>query len=117
VRREFVPFDEGIIVKELRALPNRDRAKLEALIEHYETVGLGNPAPAQVDDYGEGLYRSRHSKAAYQGRLIFFAAQRAKEFERLVILMVYKKESQRVPISAIETARRRKQQWERRGKR
>ena len=110
MRREFVPFDEQTILGELRALPASDRAKLEALIEHHETVGLGNPAPAQVDEYG-GLYRLRHIKAAYQGRLIFFAVERTKGFERLVILVVYKKQSQRTPAAVIETARRRKRQW------
>lgn len=65
MRREFVPFDEEIILEELRALPDGDRAKLEALMEHYEAVGLGNPSPAQVYDYGDGLYRLRHIKAAY----------------------------------------------------
>lgn len=112
VRRDFVPFDEETILRELRTLPNGDRAKLEALIEHYETVGLGNPAPAQVDDYGDGLYRLRHVKPAYQGRLIFFAVDRMKGFERLIILTVYKKESQKMPTGIIETARRRKKQWE-----
>jgi len=112
VRREFVPFDEETIRQELRTLPDRDRAKLEALIEHYETVGFDNPAPAQVDDYGDGLYRLRHVKPAYQGRLIYFAVDRTKGFERLVILAVYKKQSQKTPVSVIETAKRRKKQWE-----
>lgn len=118
MRREFIPFDEDTILRELRALPVGDRAKLEALMEHYEAVGFGNPAPAQVDDYGDGLYRLRHIKPAYQGRLIFFAVDRTKGFERLVIVAVYKKQSQKTPASVIETAKRRKREWEEsRGKR
>ena len=112
VKREFIPFDEEIIRRELYALPDGDRAKLEALIEHYEAVGFGNPAPAQVDDYGAGLYRLRHIKPAYQGRLIFFVVDRTKGFERFVIVTVYKKQSKRTPLGVIETAKRRKKQWE-----
>lgn len=112
MRREFIPYDEQIILRELRALPDRDRAKLVALLEHYETVGLSNPMPAQVDDYGDGLYRLRHAKPAYQGRLIFFATERIKDFERLVILVVYKKEGQKTPKHVLETAKSRKKLWE-----
>lgn len=112
MRREFIPFDEEVILTELKALPTSDRAKLEALIEHYETVGRGNPSPAQIDDYGDGIYRLRHVKAAYQGRLIFFAVDRKQGYERLIILTVYKKEGQRTPATVIETARRRKAKWQ-----
>jgi phage-related protein len=118
VRREFIPFDEETILGELRTLTVGDRAKLQSLIEHYEMVGFGNPSPAQVDDYGDGLFRLRHIKPAYQGRLIYFAIDRTKGFERLVILTVYKKQSQKTPSNVIETAMRRKKQWEeRKGKR
>jgi phage-related protein len=65
-----------------------------------------------VDDYGDGLYRLRHVKLAYQGRLIFFAVDRAAGFERLVVLTVYKKQTQKVPARVLETAKRRKKQWE-----
>jgi hypothetical protein len=44
--------------------------------------------------------------------LIFFAADRVAGFERLVILAVYKKESQKVPASLLETVKQRKRQWE-----
>ena len=112
MRREIIPFDEETILRELKMLPDSDRAKLEALIEHYEMMGFGNPSPAPIDDYGDGLYRLRHIKPAYQGRLIFFAVDSVAGFERLVILMVYKKQSQKVPANVLETAKRRKKQWE-----
>lgn len=112
MRREFIPFDESIIRKEFLALPDLDRAKMLALIEHYQQCGFGNPSPAQVDDYGGGLYRLRHVKQAYQGRLIFFATDRVAGFERLVILVVFKKQSQDLPQKVLETARYRKKQWE-----
>ena len=112
MRREFVPFSEEVILREFRALPENDRAKLYALIEHYETVGLGNPSPVQIDDYGDGIFRLRHIKPAYQGRLIFFTVDKVKNFERIVILLVYKKETQKTPKSILETARNRRKQWE-----
>ncbi len=56
----------------------------------------------------------RHIKPAYQGRLIFFAVERAAGFERLVVLTVYKKESQNVPQSVLERARTRMTEYKRR---
>jgi phage-related protein len=112
VRREFVPFDEKIIRDEFVALPAKDRAKLAALIEHYQACGLGDPTPVQIDGYGEGIFRLRHVKPAYAGRLLFFAVDRRVGYERLVILLIFKKEGQKTPTQVLETARRRKREWE-----
>lgn len=112
MRREFVPFQEDTIQKELDELPPRDAAKLAALMDHYEQCGFGNPSPAQVDDYGDGIYRLRHIKPAYQGRLLFFASERSSGFEKLVMLVVYKKQGQKAPLHVLETAKKRKKQWE-----
>ena len=54
----------------------------------------------------------RHIKPAYQGRLLFFAAERSAGFERLIVLAVYKKQGQKAPQHILETAKRRKKQWE-----
>jgi phage-related protein len=83
-------------------------------MEHYRTVGTGNPSPAQVNDYGDGIKRLRHIKAAYQGCLLYFAVERAAGFERLVALTVYKKQSQDVPQQVIERAKARKARFGRR---
>lgn len=107
MRREWVYFDFETIQGEFADLPDKDRAKLLSLLEHYRTVGLGNPSPAMIDDYGGGLYRLRHIKPAYQGRLIFFAVERLAGLERLVILTVYKKQSQDVPQNILERSRSR----------
>jgi len=87
-------------------------AKLVSLMGHYEQCGLGNPSPAQIDDYGDGLYRLRHIKPAYQGRLLFFATDRSAGFERLVMLVVYKKQGQTAPQHILETTKKRMEQWE-----
>jgi len=116
MRREFVPFDELIIKKELDALPSKDAEKLVALMMHFEKCGLGNPSPAQIDDYGDGILRIRHIKPAYQGRAIYFASERTYGFEKLVILLVFKKETQKTPASVLETAKRRRTEWEKKQK-
>ncbi|MEI8281652.1 MAG: type II toxin-antitoxin system RelE/ParE family toxin [Armatimonadota bacterium] len=112
VRREFVPFDCEIIRKELEALLDDDVAKLATLMDYYEHCGLGNPTPVQIDDYGDGIYRLRHIKPAYQGRLLYFSVDRIAGFERLIILIAYKKEGKKTPIKVLETAKRRKLIWE-----
>jgi phage-related protein len=111
VRREFVPFDENIIRKEIDALPAKDADKLAALMLHYQGCSPGNPLPAQVDSYGDGLFRLRHFKPIYQGRLLYFVVDRSLGYERLVIVLVYKKEGQKTPANIIDIARRRKQEW------
>jgi len=113
MQRKFIPFDEQIIRKELDSLPDRDAAKLVAVMEHYEQCGRGNPAPAQIDEYPGGIMRIRHAKSAYQGRAVYFSVERGEGgIERLIVLTVYKKEGTKVPASVLTTAQRRKQQWE-----
>lgn len=112
MKREWVFFDRAIIQAELDGLPSKDSAKLVSLMEHYREVGLGNPSPVQIDDYGNGIYRLRHIKSAYQGRLLYFAVERVSGFERLVVLAVYKKESHSVPKSILDLGLARKRKFE-----
>jgi phage-related protein len=105
-------FERDTIRAELDDLPAKDAAKLVSLMEHYRSVGTGNPSPAQIDDYGNGIYRLRHIKSAYQGRLLYFAVERTAGFERLVVLAVYKKESKSVPKTILDRAHARKRKFE-----
>ena len=114
MRREWVYFDFDTIRAEFADLPTKDRAKLLSLLEHYKVAGLGNPSPAMIDDYGEGLFRLRHIKSAYQGRLLFFAVERVAGYERLVVLTVFKKQSQDVPQNVLDRARSRMKDYKRR---
>jgi phage-related protein len=116
VRREWAYFDFATIVAEFGSLPAKDRAKLMALLEHFRTVGAGNPSPAQIDDYGGGLHRLRHVKSAYQGRALFFVVERTFGFERLIVLTVYKKESQETPDHVLARAWARMAEYLRRNK-
>ncbi len=112
MRREFVAFDEEVIQSEFASLPAKDRAKLATLVQHYQSSGLGDPTPVQIDGYGDGIFRLRHIKPAYAGRLLFFTVDRSAGYEKLVILLVYKKEGQKTPAHVFETAKRRKRQWD-----
>ena len=104
--RRWVYFNQKTIEAEFRALPERDEAKLLALMEHYREVS-GNPSPAQIDSYGNGIYRLRHIKPSYSGRALFFIVDTKQGTENLVVLAVYKKEGNKAPQTIIETARER----------
>lgn len=110
MQREFEAFDEDVIRAELDSLPSKDRAKLVAILEFYEVVGVGNPYPVQIDSYDHGILRIRHVKANYQGRALFYISKAREGYQKLTLLAVYKKESRRLPSAILETARRRMDQ-------
>ena len=110
MRREIEPFDANTIAAELASLPTKDRAKLAALIEFYEDSGTGNPYPARIDAYGNGLFRLRHVKSAYQGRSLFYISESREGYQKLTLLAIFKKESGKVPTNTLATARSRMEQ-------
>jgi len=110
--REWKFYDYDIISSELSQLPAAESAKLASLMHHYRTVGNQNPAPAQIDDYGDGIKRLRHIKSAYQGRILFSVGERSAGYEKLIVLTVYKKEGMTVPNSVLQRAIKRKKQFD-----
>ena len=114
MRRVIEAFDEDTIRSELSSLPIKDRSKLSALLEFYENSQSGDPHPVQIDAYGGGILRIRHAKAAYQGRALGYISESRKDYQKLILLLVYKKESDRVPSAVMETARRRMEQHKKR---
>lgn len=108
MRREFDYFDDDVITQELEDLPAKDAASLIAVMDHYETVGLDDPRPAKVQDYGEGIRCIRHVKPNYKGRGLFYVGVTGPGYQKLWVLTVYKKESQEVPRHILERARSRK---------
>lgn len=108
VLREFDFFDDDVIREEMDTIPSRDAAKLVALMEHYETAGLGDPSPAKIQDYGNGILSIRHIKPAYQGRVLFYVQETREKYQKLCVLTCYKKESQDVPRHILERAKNRK---------
>lgn len=98
--RKFVPFDEGIIKRELRDLPTEDFLDLTQAMKLYQQdAEIGYT----IDNYGDVMM----IKGKKQGRGLFFA-----HFgDRLVLLKVYKKETQKVPRAVIESAISRKRTY------
>lgn len=109
--QRFVPFDEGVIVKELKALAKSDAksaAKLGYCIERVENEGLdGDHGPAKIQDFGNGLKELRHDSGTYKGRAFFYEAEGPAGIGDLVILRVFRKETAKTPLREIETAEER----------
>jgi phage-related protein len=109
--REFVPFDVKVIDDEFDALrrsSSTDAAKLEFCINHFEEVSpKENPSPAMIESFGEGFKELRHEKGAYKGRLLFYEPNLPKGTEDLVMLVLFRKQTQKTPGAEIRKALRR----------
>lgn len=102
--KKFVPFDADVIRKELLSLPVEDHKSLTlAMASYQKDLDSGY----RISNYGDGLKMITDSGHG-QGRGLFFAETE----EGLILLLVYKKETQRAPKSVIETARGRKKRYE-----
>jgi phage-related protein len=117
--REFVPFDENVIDQEFEALrksSSLDLAKLLFCIQRFEQVSpKDDPSPAFIQSFDAGFLELRHKKGEYKGRLLFYAPKAASGTEELVILVVFRKETQKTPNAMIKLAiKRMKQDLERR---
>ena len=106
--RQFEPFDEAVIIRELRELPRDERRALFWAMESYQNdSGLAY----LVKNYGAGLMMIR-DRSHGQGRCLFFKRESVvrpdgTKLERLTSLLVYKKESDEVPEAVLKTARQR----------
>ena len=102
MRRKFEPFDAETIKREFLALPGEDASSLKFAMESYQwDLGTGYVAK----NYGLGLFMIKDSSHG-QGRCLFFRIVVGQP-ERLIALLIYKKESQEAPARVIETARKR----------
>ncbi|HSI74028.1 MAG TPA: hypothetical protein VK934_12700 [Fimbriimonas sp.] len=109
MRRRFGPYNPEVINEELRKLPTRDAIDLKTAMKQYQDdTGVGY----RIKNYGDGLMMISDSGRG-QGRCLFFRAETninpktGEVEERLTALLVYKKETQKVPQSVIQTARKR----------
>ena len=109
MRRKFEAFNQEVINEEFMALPVKDASALKLAMKRYqndEAVGY------RVKNYGDGLLMI-HGSGKDQGRCLFFKKELVADSttgelrERLVALLIYKKESMEVPARVMETARRR----------
>lgn len=109
MKRKFEPFDAETIKKEFFAVPEPDASNLKAAMSLYQRdAGIGY----EIKNYGEGLMMLKATNRS-QGRNLFFVsettvdAETGEQTERLIVVLIYKKESQEAPARIIETARRR----------
>ena len=109
--REFVSFEEDAIEEELDALErasSSDLAKLDFCMRRYEQVSpKENPSPALVESFDEGFLELRHIKGDYKGRLLFYVPKVPKGTEELVMLVVFRKQTQKTPRAMIDLAEKR----------
>ncbi len=94
-------YDEKSFEDEMSKLERGDRAKLRVLMEFYTSIGAARPV--YIEPYRGGLLCLRHSSGAYKGRRLFFAEQGGDP----VALLAYRKESAKADPKAIERARNR----------
>lgn len=111
MRREFEAFDSEIIRAEFRALPIEDESELAALMDDYRNAPIRPEPPIQVQSYVGGIRCLRHRSPHFAGRCLFFVAEASKDYQRLVIVVIYKKETDQVPPAILRKAIDRKETW------
>lgn len=102
MRRKFEPFDAETIKREFLVLPSEDASNLKFAMESYPWDLVTGYV---VKNYGQGLFMIKDSSHG-QGRCLFFRTV-VEQPERLIALLIYKKESQEALARVIETARKR----------
>ena len=111
--REFVPFDVETIDAELDALhkaSKSDSSKLDFCIRRYQEASpKENPSPALIESFDEGFLELRHVKGDYKGRLLYYVPKLPKGTEELVMLVVFRKQTQKTPQATVDLAVKRMQ--------
>ncbi len=102
--RRWRSFDIVTTNRELASLPTRDFLSLTDAMRSYRLELEGGFI---VKSYGQGLMMIKATNQT-QGRCLFFSIAAGSDgAEVLIALLFYKKETQEVPISVLETARQR----------
>ena len=101
MKRQFAPFDDTVIRKEFLDLPRESAKDLKWAMENYQS---GRDANYTVKNYGGDLLML---KGRGQGRCLFCGREVVDDYERLIVLLIYKKESKEVPERVLKTARER----------
>ena len=77
-------------------------------MRRYEQVNhKENPSPAFIESFDAGFLELRHIKGNYKGRLLFYVPKAPKGTEELVMLVVFRKQTQKTPRAMIELAEKR----------
>jgi len=112
MRREFEAFDKEVIDKELEELEDKHEAALLVVMDMFEDSPYKASRPVYIEDMGDGIFEIRHHSGTYQGRCLYYVSASSKDFQRLTILAVYKKESRRTPARTLKLAKKRKEEHE-----
>lgn len=65
-----------------------------------------------IEDYGDEIKCLRDVNARYQNRTLFFVAEAKPDYQLIVILLHYKKESNKVPRRILDLAKQRMKLWQ-----
>lgn len=102
VVRKFEAFDQATINEEFLALTRADFRDLTHAMAQYQR---GEESGYIVKNYGDGLMMIKGNR---QGRCLWFSTDRIEDgIQVLTALLVYKKETMRVPDRILQTARER----------
>jgi|GEM_PF-1710799 len=102
VGRKFIAYDAETINEELLSLSKADFLDLTLAMEYFQNA---SEAKYTVKNYDDGLMMIKGNR---QGRCLwFFKGETVDGIEILIVVLVYKKETQRVPSKVLETARSR----------
>ncbi len=88
--------------EEIAALPPRVQAKVLWIVEQIEERGLPALRPPHLDHLGDGLYELRAKGQEGIGRALFVTRG-----QRVIVLHVFQKKTQKTPARAIALARKR----------
>ena len=104
VRGKFVPFDPETINGEFLSLPTDDFLRLTAAMKLYQ---LGSEIGFRHKTYKNGIEMITDSGHG-QGRCLFFVQAGAC----MIVLAIYKKESQSVPSRILKLVNERRRRYE-----
>ncbi len=103
MKRKFRPFDAETIRKEIMSLPAEDHKRLTVAMKAYQ-MGLG--VGYQIKSYNSGIEMITDSGNS-QGRCIYFT----RAADELIVLVVYKKESDKAPRAILKLAKQRRDRF------
>ena len=111
VENKFVAFEGETINREFRGLPHRDRRDLTHAMESFQDFGYES-AKALCEEIQDGVLRIKNKNGTAGRGLYFGPGKRRKGRNILVLLTVYKKESQKTDKTALRRAISRKRRTE-----
>lgn len=79
------------------------------MMDDFRVAPIRPEPPIPVQSYEGGIRCLRLRSPKYAGRCLFFVAESSKDFQKLVIVVIYKKETDQVPSAILHKAIARKE--------